>query len=51
MRANPDGTRLDIDASRAITILFASMVCIELLFVIADAVINVGKMSEIGAAW
>ncbi len=49
MRANPDGTRLDIDASRAITILFASMVCIELLFVIADAVINVGKMSEIGA--
>ncbi len=49
MPGQPDGIRLDIDAGRAITVLFIAMVAIEVFFVLADAIINVGRMSEIGA--
>ena len=42
-------TRLDIRAGRAIAVLFFVLVGVEVFFVLADAVINVGRLSEIGA--
>ena len=41
-------TQLDFDAGRLITVLFFVLVGIEVFFVLADAIINVGELSELG---
>ncbi len=41
-------SRFDIDASRAIRILFVTLVGIELLLVLGDAIINVERLTELG---
>ncbi len=39
--------RLDINADRTITILFVFLVVAEVFFVLADAIINVGELTEL----
>ncbi len=41
-------TQVDVNASRAISVLFIVLVGTEILFVLADAFINVAEMSELG---
>ena len=41
--------QLDINAGRLISVLFFVLVSAEVFFVLADAIINVGELSEIGA--
>jgi len=40
--------RLDINAGRLISVLFVMLVSAEIFFVLADAIINVGELSELG---
>ena len=47
-REMSDLTRLDINAGRLITVLFVVLVSFEVFFVLADAIINVGRLSELG---
>ena len=47
-REMSDLTRLDINAGRLITVLFVVLVGAEVFFVLADAIINVGRLSELG---
>ena len=49
MPGNPDSIRLEINANRAITILLVTIIAVEVLLVLADAIINVGRLAEIGA--
>lgn len=47
---SPDATgpaRLDVDARRLITVLFFVLVGAEVFFVLADAIINVGELTEL----
>jgi len=49
MQAPAGMTRVDVDALRIIGVLFFVLVGAEIFFVLADAIINVGELSELGA--
>lgn len=41
-------TRLEVDAQKMITMLFISLVAFEVFFVLADAIINVERLTDLG---